>query len=102
MVFALFGLVFTLALATPPKAEAQIHVGVQIGAPVAYGAVVVPVYQNGYHEGYYYDHGYRYQRDYRGSLLSKTVFLRIRVVDFKGHTHPLLLINAGPFDIRHE
>ena len=36
---------------------------------------------------------------YSQSLLSKTAFLRIRVVDFKGHTHLLLLTNAGPFGI---
>jgi hypothetical protein len=62
VVFALVGLGFAFVLASPPKAEAQLHVGVQIGAPV----VVVPAYESGYHEGYYYDHGYRYQRDYRG------------------------------------
>ncbi len=61
MVFALCGLGFILALATPPAADAQVSFGVQVGQPQA-----TVVYQSGYHEGYYYDHGYRYQRDHRG------------------------------------
>jgi hypothetical protein len=60
LMFAGFGLAIAVSMASsPPKAEAQLHVGVQIGAPVV-------VYQSGYHEGYYYENGYRYQRDDRG------------------------------------
>jgi len=44
-------------------------------------------------------HGSFTGRFHCDSLLSKTAFLRIRVVDFKGHTHLLLLTNAGPFGI---
>jgi hypothetical protein len=57
--FAAFGLVLVFALSSPPKAAAQVHVGVQIGAPVV-------MFTSGYHEGYYYQDGYRYQRDTRG------------------------------------
>ncbi len=57
--FAVFGLVLTFALASPPKAEAQISVGVQLGGPAV-------VFTSGYHDGYYYEDGYRYQRDARG------------------------------------
>jgi hypothetical protein len=63
VVFALCGLGFAIALALPPAAEAQVAVGVQIGHPVVHDTVM---YQSGYHEGYYYDNGYRYQRDDRG------------------------------------
>ena len=58
MVLAGFALVIAVGLATPPKAEAQV-IGVQIGVPVV-------TFQSGYHDGYYYDNGYRYQRDARG------------------------------------
>ena len=36
----LFGLVFAMALITPPKANAQVIVGVGVGARPAYGYVV--------------------------------------------------------------
>jgi len=57
--FAVFGLVMAFALASPPKAEAQVSVGVHLGGPAV-------VFTSGYHEGYYYEDGYRYQRDSRG------------------------------------
>jgi hypothetical protein len=60
LVFAVFGLLIFVGLASPPKADAQVGIGVQIGTPAV-------VYQSGYHEGYYYDNGYRYQRDSRGN-----------------------------------
>ena len=64
LTLALFSLVVAAALIAPPKATAQVHLGVRIGAPIV---VVQPdVYEYGYHDGYYYDHGYRYQSDYRG------------------------------------
>lgn len=79
---ALFGLVLAITLMSPPKAAAEVHVGVQIGVPVVpYGAVVVrpapyvaygsPYYvatrwNSGYHDGYYWSHGERYRRDDRG------------------------------------
>jgi hypothetical protein len=78
---ALFGLVFAVALIAPPKATAQIHIGVRIGSPEPYGMVVVQPapyveydnayfvshnWNSGYHEGYYYGHGNRYRRDDRG------------------------------------
>ena len=59
LVFAVFGLLIFVGLASPPKADAQVAFGVQIGAPAV-------VFQSGYHEGYYYENGYRYQRDSRG------------------------------------
>jgi len=59
LVFAVFGLLIFVGLASPPKADAQVAFGVQIGAPTV-------VYQSGYHEGYYYENGFRYQRDDRG------------------------------------
>ena len=49
--FAAFGLVLALALASPPKAEAQVAVGVQLGGPAV-------VFTSGYHDGYYYEDGY--------------------------------------------
>ena len=59
-VLALFGLAIAIVLASPPKTEAQVSFGVQVGAPAV-------VYTSGYHEGYYYENdGYRYQRDSRG------------------------------------
>lgn len=61
--FALFGLVLAFTLASPPKAAAQVHIGIQLGQPEVHRTVV---YTSGYHEGYYYENGYRYQRDYRG------------------------------------
>jgi hypothetical protein len=57
---AVFGLVIAVGLATPPLAEAQVRVGVQVGAPAV-------VFTSGYHEGYYYENGYRYQRDASGN-----------------------------------
>lgn len=59
MVLSVFGLVIAVGLSSPPKAQAQVAVGVQIGAPVV-------MFQSGYHDGYYYDNGYRYQRDAQG------------------------------------
>jgi hypothetical protein len=59
MLIAAFGLVIAIGLMSPPKAEAQVRLGVQIGAPVV-------VFTSGYHDGYYYEDGYRYQRDSRG------------------------------------
>jgi hypothetical protein len=64
IVFALFGLVFAIALAAPPKADAQVNIGVRVGEPAVRGTVV---YTSGYHEGYYYENNYRYQRDDRGN-----------------------------------
>jgi hypothetical protein len=70
----LFGLVFAVALIAPPKATAQVHIGVRIGGP-SYGYVVqqspyyvyddpyvvyAPSGEYGYRVGYY-DH----DRDYR-------------------------------------
>jgi hypothetical protein len=73
---ALFGMVLAVSLIAPPKASAQIHVGIGIGSPVvvvqpAYVAYDEPYFVShnwnyGYHDGYYYDHGTRYQRDNRG------------------------------------
>ena len=78
---SVFGLVLAFTLMTPPKAAAQVHIGVRIGSPEPYGMVVVQpapyvVYDepyfvshnwnSGYHEGYYYGHGQRYRRDDRG------------------------------------
>jgi ABC-type nitrate/sulfonate/bicarbonate transport system substrate-binding protein len=54
LVLAAFGLVIAVGLAMPPKAEAQVAVGVQVGVPVI-------AFTSGYHEGYYYEDGYRYQ-----------------------------------------
>jgi hypothetical protein len=73
---ALFGLVLAMTFMAPPKAVAQVHVGVGIGTPV----VVQPApyveydepyfvahnWNSGYHDGYYYGHGTRYQRDEHG------------------------------------
>jgi hypothetical protein len=39
-ILALFGLVFAMALITPPKANAEVVVGVGVGARPAYGYVV--------------------------------------------------------------
>jgi hypothetical protein len=60
---AVFALVLAMTL-TSQKAEARVHVGVFIGVPAAYGAVVVqpapyarysqPVYQGPYYDGSYY------------------------------------------------
>ena len=58
-VLALLGFVIAIGLASLPKTEAQVAVGVQVGAPAV-------VFTSGYHEGYYYDGNYRYQRDSRG------------------------------------
>jgi hypothetical protein len=77
----LFGLTLAVTLMTPPKAQAQVHIGVRIGSPEPYGTVIVqpapyvvydePYYSthywnSGYHDGYYYGHGQRYRRDDRG------------------------------------
>jgi hypothetical protein len=61
---AVFALVLGMTLAAPQKAEAQVHVGVFLGAPVAYGAVVAepaPYYSQpayGYYNGPYYNGPY--------------------------------------------
>ena len=76
--FALFGLILAGTFMAPPKAVAQVHVGVAIGEPevvVAPAPVVVydePYYaahdwDSGLHEGYYYGGGTRYQMDERGN-----------------------------------
>jgi hypothetical protein len=59
LLFAVFGLAIAVGLSFPPKAEAQVAVGIQVGVPVV-------AFTSGYHEGYYYENGYRYQRDARG------------------------------------
>jgi hypothetical protein len=59
LALAVFALLIAVGLALPPKATAQFAVGVQVGGPAV-------VFTSGYHEGYYYDNGYRYQRDSRG------------------------------------
>ena len=59
MVFALSGLVIAAGLMLPPNVEAQVAVGVQVGG------VPAVAFTSGYHDGYYYDNGYRYQRDSR-------------------------------------
>jgi hypothetical protein len=76
--FALFGLVLAGTFMAPPKAVAQVHVGVAIGAPdvvVEPAPVVVydePYYaahnwDSGLHDGYYYGGGTRYQMDAHGN-----------------------------------
>jgi hypothetical protein len=75
-VLAVFGLVLGLTLVSPPQAAAQVHVGVAIGTPevvVQPGYVeydepyyVAHAWNSGYHDGYYYSHGTRYQRDEHG------------------------------------
>jgi opacity protein-like surface antigen len=74
--FALFGLVLAVTLMSPPKAAAQVHVGVRIGSPVVVQPAPYVVYDepyyvahnwnSGYHDGYYYYRGQRYHRDGRG------------------------------------
>jgi hypothetical protein len=71
---AVFGLVLAVTVMAPPKAAAQVHIGVQIGAPVVVQPAPVVVYDepyfvahhwnSGYHDGYYYDHGTRYRMDH--------------------------------------
>jgi hypothetical protein len=83
---AVFGLVLAGTMVSPPRAAAQVHIGVAIGSPEAYGTVMVhpaPVvvqpapyvvydepyvvahyWDSGYHEGYYYDRGTRYRDDH--------------------------------------
>jgi hypothetical protein len=39
---AVFGLILAITFFAPAKAAAEVHVGVAIGAPVAYGAYVQP------------------------------------------------------------
>jgi hypothetical protein len=72
LALTLFGLVFAVALIAPPKATAQVHVGVQFGAP-SYGYVVQQrpyyAYDDSYvvyasNRAYGYRDGY-YDRDYR-------------------------------------
>jgi hypothetical protein len=74
---AVFGLVLAFTLMTPSNAVAQVQVGVGIGTP---GVVVEPApvvvydepyyvahdWDSGYHDGYYYGHGTRYQKDEHG------------------------------------
>ncbi len=75
---AFSGLVLAGTFMAAPKAVAQIHVGVAIGEPVVVVApapVVVydePYYaahdwDSGYHDGYYYGGGTRYQKDTHGN-----------------------------------
>jgi hypothetical protein len=45
---ALFGLVFAMALITPPKANAEVVIGVGVGARPAYGYVAARPYPYGY------------------------------------------------------
>jgi hypothetical protein len=73
---ALFGLVLAITFMAPPKAMAQVHVGIAIGAPV----VVAPApyveydepyfvahnWNSGFHDGYYYGGGTRYRMDEHG------------------------------------
>jgi hypothetical protein len=47
-VLALFGLVFAMALITPPKANAEVVIGVGVGARPAYGYVVARPHAYGY------------------------------------------------------
>ncbi len=93
VILALFGLVFTVALIAPPKASAQVRIGIGVGlpgyvvvqpshyyaAPAYYGpsyAYAAPVYGGGwYGRGYSHDgwrdnrrdEGYRHEgrNDYR-------------------------------------
>jgi hypothetical protein len=81
-VLALFGLVFAMALITPPKANAEVVIGVGVGARPAYGYVVArprpyvyvaPAPYVAYAPGYVYppvyrEHGWvgrEYARPYR-------------------------------------
>lgn len=57
MTFAVVGLSIAIGLALPPETEARVDI--QIGVPIV-------EFQSGYHDGYYYEDGYRYQRDSRG------------------------------------
>ncbi len=73
---AVFGLVLTVTLMAPPKAAAQVHIGVSIGSPapvvvqpapyVVYEQpyIVAHYWDSGYHEGYYYEHGARYRLEH--------------------------------------
>jgi hypothetical protein len=73
---AVFGLILAMTFVAPTKATAQVHVGVAIGGPVVvqpapYVQYDEPYYvahnwNSGYHDGYYYGHGTRYQRDGHG------------------------------------
>ena len=58
---ALFGLIFAVALLTPPKANAQVAFGVTVGprvvSPYAYVGPAYP-YDYGYYPGYYAGYGY--------------------------------------------
>jgi hypothetical protein len=47
-VAALFGLVFAMAFITPPRANAEVMIGVGVGAHPAYGYVVARPYTYGY------------------------------------------------------
>jgi hypothetical protein len=47
-VVMLFGLVFAVALITPPKANAEVVIGVGVGARPAYGYVAARPYPYGY------------------------------------------------------
>ena len=73
-----FGLVLAFTFMAPPRAAAQVHVGVGIEAPaVVVEAPPVVVYDepyyvshdwdSGMHEGYYYGGGTRYQIDAHGN-----------------------------------
>jgi hypothetical protein len=47
-VAVLFGLVFAMALITPPKANAEVVIKVGVGSPPAYGYVVARPHPYGY------------------------------------------------------
>src|ERR1700687_3268791 len=76
---ALFGLVLAMTFMAPPKALAQVHVGVAIGEPEVVVVQPAPIvvydepyfvahdWDSGLHEGYYYGGGTRYRMDDRGN-----------------------------------
>jgi hypothetical protein len=71
---ALFGLVLAITFMAPPKAMAQVHVGIAIGAPVVVAPAPYVEYDEpyfvahnwsyGFHDGYYYGGGTRYRMDH--------------------------------------
>lgn len=99
---ALFGLVLAMTFVTPPKATAQVHVGIAIGAPV----VVAPApyveydepyfvthdWNSGFHDGYYYGGGTRYRMDEHGHRQYDNRFrdgrsARVQRAHDRGHDH---------------
>jgi hypothetical protein len=53
---AVFGLILAMTLTAPQKAQAAVHIGVAIGAPVAYGGIeVAPAPYAYYGAPAYYD-----------------------------------------------